>query len=427
MADGRSRSSKTSGVREAIHTLSLMLSAVNLPRLPSEIFRQAKLDSEGANESMLELLHQSCLYVNQLPKNEETRTNFQFTPSPFSAKNIQRVKISVMKCLYSLGYRNVDFFSDQTSSRQLLLAFGWLMHRCRLVQHFKEHHLYHLNHPSLPEQLCPDSLLDHLVDSVQKWTDELIAADSTDITSEIHGLVWLSGRFKHEHNALSQTVSAYHSLCQRLLAANESGPQSLFEAILQRYPEHLDSYCKQATHHFAALQVIEEWSSQANVFWQWMESVYDLHEESAARRPQTSDLQPLISEVSRLEKRVKDLVANTRPHIDRLDTMIHSLTLHDSYKTAKPKEQLEHKAPNKKDIYRTRILSLQPCDCPVFSSASKTKTEKKDKRTAREAAGPVTDQLEASSCEQIRTDVCLQLAALMDRLPNSVCIVNRKL
>ena len=420
-----SRSSKTSGVREAIHTLSLMLSAVNLPRLPSEVFRQAKLDSEGANESMLELLHQTSLYVNQLPKSGEKRASFQFKPSPFSAKNIQWIKISVMKCLHSLGYRNVDFFtSEQVSSRQLLLAFGWLMHRCRLVQHFTEHHLYHLNHPTLPEQICPDALLDHLVHSVQEWRDEVTAVESStsDITSQMHKLVWLSGRFKHEYNALSQTISAYRSLCQRLHVVSEGGPQSVFEAVLQRYPEHLDSYCKQATHHLAALQVIEEWSSQANVFWQWMESVYDLHEGSTARRQQASDLQSLISEVSHLEKKVKDLVANTRPHIDKLNRMIHSLTLHSSDKTVKRKEPDCAQGPDKKDIYRNRILTLQPCENPVLSSAPKAKTEKQEREEA-----PVISQQEASDFEQIRTDVCLQLAALMDRLPDSVCIVNRKL
>ena len=432
MADGRSRSSKASGVREAIHTLSLMLSAVNLPRLASEVFRQAKLDSEDANDSMLELLHQSCVYVNQLPKSGEIRANLHFTPSPFPAKNKQWVKISVMKCLYSLGYRNVDFFCERTSSRQLLLAFGWLMHRCQLVQHFTEYHLYLINHPTLPQQTCPDSLLDHLMHSVQEWTDELTAATSSasDITSQIHRLIWLSGRFKHEYNALSQTVSAYQSLCQSLHL--HEGPRSVFEAVLLRYPEHLNSYCKQVAHHLAALQVIEEWGSQASVFWQWMESVYDLQESSTVRIEQTSDLQPLLSEVSHLEKRVKDLVANCRPHIDRLNKVIHSLTLHASDKTVQPKPApeldyscglYEHKAPDKKHNYRTRILSLQPCDCPVSS-----KTEKQERRTGRGGAGHVIiSQQETTNCEQIRTDVCLQLAALMDQLPQSVCIVNRKL
>lgn len=453
---GHCSSSKTRGAREAIHTLSLILSAVNLPRIPSEVFRQAKLDSEAARQPMLFLLYHTCLLLNKLPAVGHTHS--QPCTHEYDEHQQQWVELSVMKYLYKQGYRNVHFFTERTRSRPLLLAFGWLMHKCRLIKQLTEYHLYQMNQPSLPHQTCPDTLVDQLVCNIQAWTNdnELTSATShSDLLTRVQKLIWLSGRFKHDHSIIMQAVSACQSLSQSLsppLTATNTAPQSLYEALLLCYPEHLESYCSQLTHHLGALQAIEEWSSQAHVFWQWMESVYDLEHSSVTECGDTSsssnsketmsngDLQHLVSEVTHLEKRVQSLASNAQPHIDKLNKVLGSLTLHTSEQTVQNcysqlaqdpvfacLNGLRQVPTTKTSSYRSHLLSLHPRDYPVVTLTLDNKPSKKMRRKSGKETAAIAQQQVTTSSDQTRTAVRLQLASLVQQLPDSICTVNNKL
>ena len=446
-------SSKTRGAREAIHTLSLILSAVDLPRLPSEVFRQAKLDSEAARQPMLCLLYHTCLLLNKLPAVGHTPSH---PTHEYDEHQQQWVELSVMKYLYKQGYRNVHFFNERTRSRPLLLAFGWLMHKSCLIKRLNWYHLYQMNQPSLPHQVCPDTLVDQLVCNIQAWTNELTSATGhSDLLTRVQKLIWLSGCFKRDHSTIMQAVSACQSLGQSLsppLTAAITTPQSLYEALLLCYPEHLDSYCSQLTHHLGALQAIEEWSAQAHVFWQWMESVYDLEHSSVTEcgdasssinseeTMSNSDLQHLVSEVTHLEKRVQSLASNAQPHIDKLNKVLGSLTLRTSEQTAQNcysqlaqdpvfacLNGLRQVPTTKTSSYCSHLLSLHPRDYPMVTLTLDNKLSKQTRRESSKKAATITQQQVTTTIDQTRTAVRLQLASLVQQLPDSICTVNNKL
>ena len=448
-----SSSSRTRGAREAIHTLSLILSAVDLPRLPSEVFRQAKLDSEAARQPMLCLLYHTCLLLNKLPAVGHTPSH---PTHEYDEHQQQWVELSVMKYLYKQGYRNVHFFNERTRSRPLLLAFGWLMHKCRLIKWLTEYHLYQMNHPSLPHQMCSDTLVDQLVCDIQAWTNELTSATGhSDLLTRVQKLIWLNGRFKRDHSTIMQAVPACQSLSHSLsppLTATNTAPQSLYEALLLCYPEHLESYCSQLTHHLGALQAIEEWSSQAHVFWQWMESVYDLEHSSVTECGDTSsssnsketmsngDLQHLVSEVTHLEKRVQSLASNAQPHIDKLNKVLGSLTLRTSEQIAQNcysqlaqdpvfafLNGLRQVPTTKTSSYRTYLLSLHPRDYPMVMLTLDNKLSKQTRRESSKKVATIAQQQVTATIDQTRTAVRLQLASLVQQLPDSICTVNNKL
>lgn len=437
-------SSKGRGVREAIHTLSLILAGVGLPKLPSEAFRLAKLDSAEAINPFLELLYQTCLLVRQLPEVGGPYVPFQGIRT-YAEGQEQWARLTVMKFLFSLGYCKVELFSESTSSRQLLLAFGWLIHKCHLVVRLKDYHLYLANHPSLPVRSSLSTSLEQTIQKIREWSEEVATATSIahkDLLCSAQRLIWLRGQFKREYSILHSSASAYQTLNHALHQnATCNDHCTLLELHLLRYPDQLDSYYKFLTDHLTALQIIDEWETQAGVFWQWMESVLDLDKTGTCEEEcDGRDLESLARDVSLLERRVQLLVSQNKPLIDKLNVTVGSIMTHTPEKLVQQcyseltwdpgwicLQGLSSVVPDPISRYSSHMMSLQSHDTPAYSTAlvRKNSTQKCSDVASHTTVLQESVGKTSHATDWVRSAVRQQLTDLLCQLPPSVCTVNK--
>jgi hypothetical protein len=164
-------------------------------------------------------------------------------------------------------------------------------------------------------------------------------------------LAWTRGRLQAKWKSTLTSRMAYLKLAHRLHKSTLTQQQShtsdkpphlsIHELFLLRYREQLSSYLKQMEHHVSCLQRLIQWQLYEPVFWQWMESVFDLHEREKTSlqaeqeaedadsaksdnrhngvvKDQLESVQRLKDEVQVLEREVCGLLEKHRPYLEKI-------------------------------------------------------------------------------------------------------------
>ena len=373
------------GAREAIQHLSSILTDCSIPKMPSESFRQAKFNRDEATSVLWTLLLniiQLLLFLESRATNEEIRDSVQYHslfPISSDTNHSQTATLVIRKYLLSLGYSRVEFYfiPFNSGSRELLMIFGWLLHKSRLIEKLYGYHLEMAGATRIPFRANKAFAIRGVMDE-----SESIEAEMTEITSDLSQVAprqkamsrhqsndtmvktdeglqkvsWMRGRLQAKWKSALTSQTAYLKLAHKLHKSTRTQQQShtsdkpphlsVHELFLLRYPEQLSSYLKQMEHHVLCLQRLVQWQLYESVFWQWMESVLNLHEREKAshlkeQKKQTEDsdstricqksggvivgqlesLERLKDKVQVLEREVHCLLEKHKPYLEKIQRM----------------------------------------------------------------------------------------------------------
>ncbi|XP_005988398.1 tubulin epsilon and delta complex protein 1 [Latimeria chalumnae] len=257
-------------LKEAIVGLCKVLGAVGLWFPPSpETFRLAKFDRTEAAPEFWKLLH--CLLKQiQLEKSCGVMDEVDLD------KQIHFVKSQ----LWYYGYGCREFFQlsadGSKGSRELLLAFSWLLHQIRLLERLlKLHRVPHGDEVSFCTCKEAASVLD------QHEKPKLAVLSQKD-GIDVRYLQWLQGRLRFHwrslHTAQQENCVVLHKIhsytkgCHVDITADHL---SMAETDMLRNPEKFNKFVQLLELENSRLEAYLEWKSMEVIYWQWMESVLE--------------------------------------------------------------------------------------------------------------------------------------------------------
>lgn len=339
---------KPSGIREAIQTLTSILSTCGMHKVPSETFRQAKFNHPSVAQEISRILYAMCELVSQLTSNKghSIRPEQLHITSTVNITSTEEKWIfhATRTYLYFLGYRRLAFFTEKASSREMLLALGWIILKYNVVTKLRLAHMATFDVPLLTSTPTVERLLDLVQTSLDHLKMELqmieVSLDKMDLTL-IKKMTWIRGHLEKEWINLYKIVQAHKHLSKKLhqYTHHESNHDSLslHEIYLLRYPELLKDHMKKLEKQIVLLQYFLDWeSSAANVFGQWLLSVLQLAEEERRKEEEgghsneldlqasvavNDDIPSLKQQVESLQSSVKILLLQNQPHLEKLKTL----------------------------------------------------------------------------------------------------------
>ena len=293
----------------------------------------------------------------------------------------QIASLVIRKYLLSLGYNHVEFYRIplNSGSRELLMAFGWLLHKSRLIEKLYAYHEEMASAIWIPLRANKAFAVRGVVDESESIEAEM-AEIMNDLSQVAQGqkatsrhqsngammkifdeglqkLAWTRGRLQAKWKSALTSQTAYLKLAHRLhkstltqqqssqTSANKPPHLNIHELFLLRYREQLSSYLKQMEHHVSCLQRLIQWQLYEPVFWQWMESVLDLHKREKASllaaeqkeqeaedadsaktgnsrngvvEDQLESMQRLKDKVQILEREVYSFLEKHRPYLEKI-------------------------------------------------------------------------------------------------------------
>ena len=372
------------GAREAIQHLSSILTDCSIPKVPSESFRQAKFNRDEATCVLWTLLLnivQLLLFLESKITHEGIRDSVRYHSLLPTSPDSQLASLVIRKYLFSLGYSRVEFYCVplNSGSRELLMAFGWLLHKSRLIEKLYAYHTEMASTIWVPLRANKAFVVRGVVNESESIEAEMVeimndlsrVAQGQKATSRhqsndtmmkifdegLEKLAWTRGRLQAKWKSTLTSQTAYQKLAHRLhkstltqqqsshISANKPPHLNVHELFLLRHREQLSSYLKQMEHHVLCLQKLIQWQLYEPVYWQWMESVLDLHEREKASllaakqkeqeakgadsakydssrngvvEDRLESVQRLKDKVQVLEREVCSLLEKHRPYLDKI-------------------------------------------------------------------------------------------------------------
>ncbi|XP_066279786.1 tubulin epsilon and delta complex protein 1-like [Branchiostoma lanceolatum] len=274
-----------SQIKDCIQSLAQFLTATldEQVHVSAETFRQAKFDRPEVTRPLWFLLYRLLQYPGT---GEETMsTDRQLTQDV--------VVTSVKTCLYLRGYQSPEFLALPTSmdhgSRELLLAFGWLTAATDVIKTLSQPptHLLTENTDYVPKvvkgQSTPTEETAH-----KKY-------DLSSLTEPDRVAVWLLGKLRlalrslHaaslERTVLTHKIHRYTSGQSLVPGRTHLSPRDVY---LLRHVNHVDKHLSELEKEVRRQEALLRWTTNQEIFWQWMESVLD-SKLSSGHHPQVSD------------------------------------------------------------------------------------------------------------------------------------------
>lgn len=480
--------SRSQGIRETIHLLSTILSHCEVPKIPSESFRQAKFNKPQATTTFWLLLFHVVQTVQLL--DQSGCDSMPDRVHKFSEETFKRTAFEVRRYLFMLGYTRREFYGrhDLVGSRELLLGFAWLIKKSDFFSKLTQYHLKAGNRVSIPLKTSRKFLLKEVEKRVLSFRNEVglllktlsqESLDSESLRQHLQKLVWLRGKLFSSWRTMLAAHHAYQKLADQLHKHTMSVPPpgsphlTVHQLLLLRHPDQLASHLKHVEHHVLALQKLTEWQFYENTFWQWMESVLDLCEkeeeeeeeklcvqmeqsleergikdDEKAGEGEALTVEALLIEVQRLEREVLGLLERYKPHSDKVH---HVWKLKARYlepeelqsEQQKVEECSQYFPLSLKDRSDT-LQTLRPSDnamCVpnVVSVTRKTKLEpfpslvqqqQEVSRRQLEASNSKLAQMEGElarigeNIHRLKLGILKQLQTVLEQLPSSVCKID---
>ena len=286
---------KAAKIQDTVHLLCKMFSDCGIPKISPETFRQAKFNKPEACECLWQFLFHVITFLEHIKQNkaepyqpDKGNTN----PSLCVAK----VKIF----LYNLGYTRNEFYAGTylSGSRELLLAFGWLLNEVQLLSIMRTYHLNQARMDGIEANseyhLVVSSLLDEVLCMEEECTDIIAKLKSGDqLCSCIQKLTWLNGRICMAYRQFAETYTSLLKLIHKLDRYSHSDSRqshiTLYGWYLLMHPRELSRQMKKLERHILALQSLMEWQKHDTIFWKWMESVIDAYKKAEIKRTSEED------------------------------------------------------------------------------------------------------------------------------------------
>ncbi|XP_055671328.1 tubulin epsilon and delta complex protein 1 isoform X1 [Falco peregrinus] len=186
----------------------------------------------------------------------------------------------VKSALWYHGYDRPELYqlpSDGSAgSRELLLAFSWLLHRHSLLEQ-----LLARNRVKTGDETSVCTCEDDLPSS-QKGTAEIALEYGPEDRVDVRYLQWLNGRLKFQWRSLHAQHQEQCKLLHKIhLFTSGShtdqilGHLSVTETDLVRQPENYKQLLQLLESETMQLEAFLEWKRLEPVYWQWMETVLD--------------------------------------------------------------------------------------------------------------------------------------------------------
>ncbi|NWW48279.1 TEDC1 protein, partial [Pedionomus torquatus] len=198
----------------------------------------------------------------------------------------------VKSALWYHGYGRPELYqlpSDGSAgSRELLLAFSWLLHRISLLEQ-----LLAWNRVKTGDETSVCTCEDDLLNS-QKSTTEVAPEYGLEDRVDVRYLQWLNGKLRFQWQSLHAQHQEQCKLLHKIhLFTSGShmdqilGHFSVTETDLVRQPENYSQLLQLLESETMQLEAFLEWKQLEPVYWQWMETVLDnMAEEGNTSKPQ---------------------------------------------------------------------------------------------------------------------------------------------
>ncbi len=379
------------GIRDAIQLLSSILATnCGIDKIPSESFRLAKFDRAEVVETFQHLLSHLTQLNESLDSHQEGEVGRNQTKT--NLENSYDL-LTVRKYLFALGYHRLAFFSDygggSSSSRELLLATIWMLHKSNLLSKLISYHTKMAARRVVPvsgqEQVLVDAEKEeagHVARELEALTQEPTSlADMERLRDGVQKLVWLRGKLCAKWRMSLNAQHAFQRMAHSLSQHTASPQLNVHELYLLRHPAQLDVYLDELEWHVAALHSLAEWARHEEVFWKWGESVLDLQDRESTLDLQDKEveqvetdknlhaMEELSHEVQQLDKEVRGLLEKNAHHVSH----IHRVWAK-KYRRVSVQE-LRCEQDKLSDRFGGRLqLAASPCgpleltlsDCPVY-------------------------------------------------------------
>ncbi|XP_009069459.1 PREDICTED: uncharacterized protein C14orf80 homolog, partial [Acanthisitta chloris] len=186
----------------------------------------------------------------------------------------------VKSALWYHGYGRPELYQlpadGSAGSRELLLAFSWLLHRLGLLEQ-----LLARNRVKTGDETsvctCEDDLLNR-----QKGTSETAPECGMEDRVDVRYLQWLSGRLRFQwrslhaqHQEQCKLLHKIHLFTSGSHVNQVLGHFSVTETDLIRQPENYTQLLQLLESETMQLEAFLEWKQLEPVYWQWMETVLD--------------------------------------------------------------------------------------------------------------------------------------------------------
>ncbi|NXX92869.1 TEDC1 protein, partial [Centropus bengalensis] len=184
----------------------------------------------------------------------------------------------VKSALWYHGYGRLELYqlsSDgSVGSRELLLAFSWLLHRLDLLEQ-----LFTCNRVKTGDEAsvctCEDDPCNR-----QKGTTETAREYGLEDRADVRYLQWLNGKLSFQWRSLHAQHQEQCRLLHKIhLFTSGShidrilGHFSVTETDLIRHPENYEQLLQILESETRQLEAFLEWKQLESVYWQWMETV----------------------------------------------------------------------------------------------------------------------------------------------------------
>ncbi|XP_053330845.1 tubulin epsilon and delta complex protein 1 isoform X2 [Spea bombifrons] len=222
-----------------------------------ETFRRAKFNRPEACPEFWKLLH--CVFTQIYERNEN--------------KIVENQVMYVKSVLRNQGYGRSAFYNlpcDGTEgSRELLLAFSWLLDKLNLLERLLE-----VNRVKLGDEIkCQRELS-------PKENGDVFSSDKQQI--HIRYLVWLNGKLQlcwrtlhGAHQEKCALLNKIHSYTRGCHVDQNIKHFSFVETDLVQQPESSIKLLELLECENSLLQTYLEWKQVEPVYWKWMESVLE--------------------------------------------------------------------------------------------------------------------------------------------------------
>ncbi|NWX07173.1 TEDC1 protein, partial [Caloenas nicobarica] len=186
----------------------------------------------------------------------------------------------VKSALWYHGYGRPELYrlpSDGSAgSRELLLAFSWLLHRLSLLEQ-----LLARNRVKTGDETSVCTCEDDLLNS-QKGLTEIVPEYGPEDRVDVRYLQWLNGRLRFQwrslhaqHQEQCKLLHKIHLFTSGSHMDQTLGHFSVTETDLVRQPENYKQLVQLLESETMQLEAFLEWKQLEPVYWQWMETVLD--------------------------------------------------------------------------------------------------------------------------------------------------------
>ncbi|XP_069585168.1 tubulin epsilon and delta complex protein 1 isoform X1 [Ranitomeya imitator] len=395
---------RANNLKEALCALCRVLSSSG-SRWDPETLRKSKFDRPEAASEFWSLLFSLLRQI--FPGNPDS--SHQRHEKIEMADRVKYVK----SVLQIQGYGRPAFYNlpddGEDGSREILLAFSWLLHRVKILEILlKKKSIKVGDHITICQ--CPVDV------SIQKPKD-ISTSSKQDV--DVRFLQWMNGKLRFSWRALyaahleeCAVLHQIHSYTQGCHIDKTTGHLSLMEVELIRHPNSCDKLLHEMASEISYLEAYIEWKHVESVYWQWMDTVLESTSEdghgicipsTVCTFVTSSAVQPYIpTDIKVLGKRLRD----TQDQLHKRASLWKSLqeqikenkTEFDEKELVKIKQEvkmkMEHIKPRgaeAKDIHGSYQLLLK---------AAKLKTStNKDCSTNDVHVTEVTKRLQAEICK----------------------------